>query len=167
MKLVFLGKTNGEWFDDLARTFKKGIKYAYQLVDDNGQEWLLNASEEENGATCKVSIETSEKATLLHEQLKRRSDVWFTADKQPEMLYHVISLPYLENKQLKRKMLSNTRELPEQLMEYNIKKFKEVTNKKKLEDKLVVVVPKGDIESMVKFFYYEKIYPLLEKLKNA
>jgi len=41
-----------------------------------------------------------------------------------------------------------------------------VTSKKKFQGKLVVLVNKNDIDSMVKFFYYEKIYPMLEKLRG-
>ena len=88
------------------------------------------------------------------------------ADKQAGKLYHIISLPYLQKDQLKRKMLSSTGELPEQLKGYDIRRFEEVTNKKRFEGKLVVLADKNDIDSMVKFFYYEKIYPMLEKLRS-
>jgi len=166
MELNFLNKTNAEWFDKFSRSNKKGIKYAYKLIDDNGEEWLLNATEEENGSSCIITVETSEKASLLHEQLKRRSSIWNMADKQAGKLYHIISLPYLQKDQLKRKMLSNESELPEQLKSYEIRRFEEVTSKKKFEGKLVVLADKNDIDSMVKFFYYEKIYPMLEKLRG-
>jgi len=63
-------------------------------------------------------------------------------------------------------MLSNESELPEQLKSYEIRRFEEVTSKKKFEGKLVVLVNKNDIDSMVKFFYYEKIYSMLEKLRS-
>ena len=166
MEINFLGKTKAEWFDKFTRTNKSGTKYAYKLIDDNGKEWLLNATEEENGSSCIITAETSEKANLLHEQLKRKSDTWAIADKQAGKLYHIISLPYLEKDQLKRKMLSNESELPEQLKSYEIRRFEEVTSKKKFQGKLVVLVNKNDIDSMVKFFYYEKIYPMLEKLRG-
>jgi len=166
MELTFLNKTNTEWFDKFTRSTKKGIKYAYKLIDDNGEEWLLNATEEENGSSCIITVETSERASLLHEQLKRRSSIWNRADKQTGRLYHIISLPYLEKDQLKRKMLSNESELPEQFKSYEIRRFEEVTSKKKFEGKLVVLADKKDIDSMVKFFYYEKIYPMLEKLNG-
>jgi len=166
MELTFLNKTNTEWFDKFTRSTKKGIKYAYKLIDDNGEEWLLNATEEENGSSCIITVETSERASLLHEQLKRRSSIWNMADKQAGKLYHIISLPYLQKDQLKRKMLSNESELPEQLKSYEIRRFEEVTSKKKFEGKLVVLADKNDIDSMVKFFYYEKIYPMLEKLRG-
>jgi len=166
MELTFLNKTNTEWFDKFTRSTKKGIKYAYKLIDDNGEEWLLNATEEENGSSCIITVETSERASLLHEQLKRRSSIWNTADKQAGKLYHIISLPYLQKDQLKRKMLSNESELPEQLKSYEIRRFEEVTSKKKFEGKLVVLADKNDIDSMIKFFYYEKIYPMLEKLRG-
>jgi len=164
MELTFLTKTNTEWFDKFTRSTKKGVKYAYKLIDENGEEWLLNATEEESGSSCIITVETSEKASLLHEQLKRRSDIWNMADKQAGKLYHIISLPYLQKDQLKRKMLSNESELPEQLKSYEIRRFEEVTSKKRFEGKLVVLADKNDIDSMVKFFYYEKIYPMLEKL---
>ena len=166
MEINFLGKTKAEWFDKFTRTNKSGTKYAYKLIDDNGKEWLLNATEEENGSSCIITAETSEKANLLHEQLKRKSDTWAIADKQAGKLYHIISLPYLEKDQLKRKMLSNESELPEKLKSYEIRRFEEVTSKKKFEGKLVVLADKNDIDSMVKFFYYEKIYPMLEKLNG-
>ena len=53
-------------------------------------------------------------------------------------------------------MLSNESELPEQLKSYEIRRFEEVTSKKKFDGKLVVLVNKNDIDSMVKFFYYEQ-----------
>jgi len=165
MEINFLSKTKAEWFDKFTQTTKSGTKYAYKLIDENGEEWLLNATEEESDSSCIITVETSEKASLLHEQLKRRSDIWNMADKQAGKLYHIISLPYLEKDQLKRKMLSKASELPEQLKSYEIRRFEEVTSKKKFQGKLVVLVNKNDIDSMVKFFYYEKIYPMLEKLR--
>jgi len=164
MEINFLSKTKAEWFDKFTRTTKTGTKYAYKIIDENGEEWLLNATEEENGSSCIITAETSEKASLLHEQLKRKSDTWAIADKQAGKLYHIISLPYLQKDQLKRKMLSSTSELPEQLKSYDIRRFEEVTSKKRFEGKLVVLVDENDIGSMIKFFYYEKIYPMLEKL---
>lgn len=164
MEINFLSKTKAEWFDKFTRTTKTGTKYAYKIIDENGEEWLLNATEEENGSSCIITAETSEKASLLHEQLKRKSDTWAIADKQAGKLYHIISLPYLQKDQLKRKMLSSTSELPEQLKSYEIRRFEEVTSKKRFEGKLVVLVDENDIGSMIKFFYYEKIYPMLEKL---
>jgi hypothetical protein len=166
MEINFLSKTKAEWFDKFARTTKSGTKYAYKIIDENGEEWLLNATEEENGSLCIITVETSEKASLLHEQLKRRSDIWNMADKQAGKLYHIISLPYLQKDQLKRKMLSSASELPEQLKSYEIIRFEEVTSKKKFQGKLVALVDKNDIGSMIKFFYYEKIYPMLEKLRG-
>lgn len=164
MEINFLSKTKAEWFDKFTRTTKTGTKYAYKIIDENGEKWLLNATEEENGSSCIITAETSEKASLLHEQLKRKSDTWAIADKQAGKLYHIISFPYLQKDQLKRKMLSSTSELPEQLKSYDIRRFEEVTSKKRFEGKLVVLVDENDIGSMIKFFYYEKIYPMLEKL---
>ena len=166
MEINFLSKTKAEWFDKFARTTRTGTKYAYEIIDENGEKWLLNATEEESGSSCIITAETSEKASLLHEQLKRKSDTWAIADKQAGKLYHIISLPYLQKDQLKRKMLSSTSELPEQLKSYEIRRFIDVTSKKRFEGKLVVLVDKNDIDSMIKFFYYEKIYPMLEKLSG-
>jgi len=63
-------------------------------------------------------------------------------------------------------MLNSASELLEQLKSYEIRRFEEVTSKKRFEDKLVVLVNKNDIDSMIKFFYCEKIYPMLEKLRG-
>lgn len=167
MKITFLKKSDAEWFDKFSRKVVSGTKYAYKIVDDSNTEWLLNATEEKDQKFCVITIETGQNTSLLDEQLKRKSAVFSESDIKPNMLYHIVSIPYLSEKQLKRKMYDSFDQLPEYLRSFDLAKYEKVTEKQKFKGKIVVMVNKDDIEEMVHFFYYEKIYPLINKNEQS
>jgi hypothetical protein len=59
------------------RRVVRGTVYAYKVVDENSGEWLFNVQfSEERRERRNVVPVTSERASWLHDRIKRKTDVF-------------------------------------------------------------------------------------------
>jgi hypothetical protein len=162
MEIKLIGTKEGKWFDKLSRTVIEGKLYDFEIKDALNKTWRVTVEIASDTSKAIVWAPVGESTDFVSEQLKRKSIV-FNSTKDNTSFYHIISPTYLAENRVKKKMLEDSDEIPEELKQFKISKFQEVTDKKKFENKLVVLVNKNDAESMAKIFYFEKINPLVNR----
>ncbi len=161
MEIKLVGSKEGEWFDKFSKSTIKGKLYDFEIKDALNKIWRITVEIAADGSRAIAWAPVSESADFISEQLKRKSIV-FNSTRDNKELYHIISPTYITENRVRRGMLESLNEVPEELKQYKIIRFQEVTDKKRFENKLVIIVNKNDPESIAKIFYFEKINPLLD-----
>lgn len=164
-QIIFKGKEeSGEWFDLGTRSVVKGTQYSYELRDEVSGFWDLNARIREDGKKADAKAIGSRKVGSRYDQIKRKS-ITFNETSDGQKFYNVIGIGYYvdEEGRFHSKRISNIDEVPEEIKsKFEIRKYEDVSPHRNivLKDKLVVLVDKQDVESMVLLFFLEKIKPV-------
>ena len=161
MEIRLVGSKEGEWFDKFSKSNIKGKLYDFEIKDALNKMWRITVEIAADGSKAIAWAPVSEGTDFISEQLKRKSIV-FNPTRDNKEFYHIISPAYTTENRIKKKMLEDPNEIPEELKQFKIGRFQEVTDKKKFENKLVVIVDKNDPESIAKIFYFEKINLLIK-----
>ncbi|BCS91065.1 MAG: hypothetical protein ARM1_0522 [Candidatus Micrarchaeota archaeon] len=160
MEIKQVGKSEGSRFDKISMQQLNGVFYDYLLTDPLGKQWHITVFVSKDASRAVVWAPVSDGTSPIYEQLKRKSVV-FNKTRTGKEFYHIISITYIEDGRVKRKMIEDIELLPNSLRQFRIARHSEVTDKSKFANKLVVLVDKEDTASMAKIFYYEKLEPVI------
>lgn len=161
MEITLVGSKEGEWFDKFSRLTIKGKLYDFETKDALKKKWRITVEIAADGSKAVAWAPVSEGTDFISEQLKRKSVV-FNSTKDGKEFYHIISPSQTTENRVRKRMLENLNEIPEELKQFKISRSHEVTDKKRFKNKLVIIVNKNDPESIAKIFYFEKINQLIK-----
>lgn len=156
-------KESGEWFDLGFKSVVKGTLYSFRIDDEKSGQWLLNVRVHESGNKADVIVATSKEVSSLHDQIKRKT-ITFNETSDGSKFYNVLGFGYIENARFHSERISDINKIStgEIKSKFEIKKYNEVSiyENVSLQDKLVAVINKDQIEDMVLLFYLQKIKPV-------
>lgn len=165
VKIKFIKREEGEWFDISEKKVRKGEIYIYFVEDAvSNRSWVFNVRLSEDKA--EVSPICGSGTTIIDKQIKNKTDIYKKVPEDPSKYFHPLGITYLEGRRVRYKRPKNINEIPGEIIdEFNIKLYDKIIRypPRHLKGKYVVVVNKHDIEKMVLLFVYEKIHPILEK----
>ncbi|MEM1513133.1 MAG: hypothetical protein QXN15_11310 [Candidatus Jordarchaeales archaeon] len=163
LNIILLKSQEGEWYDLGLRKLLQGIIYAYKVEDETSGKWLFNVQYSEKTGKASVKPISTEKTTWLHDQIKRKTDV-FQESKDTQKYYHPLGISYIEKGQLRLFRPSDPNNVPHEIRhKFALTKYEKAsprTPSKALQGKLVVLVEKDKPEEMVHLFVLEKIRPV-------
>jgi hypothetical protein len=165
MDIKLIGKQKGEWYDLGLRRILQGIIYAYEVVDEASGKWLFNVQFSEEEGKANVKAITSERTTWLHDQIKRKTDV-FLASIEKEKYFHPLGITYLKEGRLHYIRPNNIDEVPKEIRDnFYLTTYEKASPKPSsaFKGKIVVLVDKNNLEKMVHLFMLEKIRPVFPR----
>jgi hypothetical protein len=163
LKIKFLKETAGEWFDLSQKEIVQGKIYAYKVGDTASGEWLLNVFICEKSGKAVVTAISSEKATYLHDQIKRKSIV-FIGCKNDNRYYHPLGIGCVQGQRFHYERVDDLDNVPVSIKNnFDLDYYESVspiTPSKTYKGKIVAIIEKDKPEKMALLFALEKIRPV-------
>jgi len=165
-----LKKSAGQWFDLGLKRVLEGEVYAYRINDTISGEWLLNLKISTQVGKAIVEAVTSERTSVLHDQIKRKS-ITFNACKDRRYLYHPLGIGLVEKGRFTYNRVNEFAEVPQEIKDkFTLKLYEEVSPTEpssSLKGKIVAVIKREHLQQMVLLFFLEKILPVFPSPSEA
>lgn len=161
--LVFLGASDGQWFDIGLRRVLSGTVHSYSLSDPSSGEWRISVRASDQIGKAAVEAMPIDHFGSLHDQLRRKS-ITFNACKDREKYYHALGIAYTLRGRVSYTRVDDRSTVPRSIAdEYELEEYENVSPVDPgnvWRGKIVAVVRSDEPDKMARLFYLEKILPI-------
>lgn len=167
MEIKRLSSTVGTWFDAGLRRRVRGTIYQYEIQDSRSGWSTIEVCTSESPPKAIVRLVNSEQIGGVYEQLRQKTDVFQPCREDAETYYHPLKVGYLDELgRLHYHRPSEMEEVPREIEQsYQLDLYENVALHSEctsFRGKLVVLVPKSDLEQMARLFILEMVHPIFD-----